>query len=70
MVMIQLRQIDVPPGQRLLFHDVSWAAFEAILEELVDQLGTWMTYDVEQIRVEERNKAMRAFQKWVTELSR
>jgi Uma2 family endonuclease len=34
MVTLQLRQLDVPPGQRLLLHDVGWAEFEAILEEL------------------------------------
>lgn len=27
MVILQLRQLDVPPGQRLLLHDVSWAGF-------------------------------------------
>ena len=34
MVTLQLRQLDVPPGQRLLLHDVSWDEFEAILAEL------------------------------------
>jgi Uma2 family endonuclease len=45
MVMIQLRQLDVPPGQRLLLHDVSWAEFEAILAELGDHRGTRIAYD-------------------------
>lgn len=45
MVMIQLRQLDVPPGQRLLLHDVSWAEFEAILEELGEHRGTRVAYD-------------------------
>jgi hypothetical protein len=33
MVTLQLRQLDVPPGQRLLLRDVSWGEFEAILTE-------------------------------------
>jgi Uma2 family endonuclease len=45
MVMIQLRQLDVPPGQRLLLHDVSWAEFEAILAELGDHRSTRIAYD-------------------------
>ncbi len=34
MVTLQLRQLSVPPGHRVMFHDVSWQEFEAILEEL------------------------------------
>ncbi|MEO0490972.1 MAG: Uma2 family endonuclease, partial [Cyanobacteria bacterium J06659_2] len=45
MVTLQLRQLDVPPGQRLLLHDVSWAEFEAILEELGEHRGTRIAYD-------------------------
>lgn len=45
MVAIWLRQLDVPPGQRLLLHDVSWAEFEAILAELGDHRGTRIAYD-------------------------
>lgn len=45
MVAIQLRQLDVPPGQRLLLHDVSWAEFEAILEELGEHRGTRIAYN-------------------------
>ena len=32
MVTLQLRQLDVPPGHRVQFHDVEWDEFEAILE--------------------------------------
>ena len=42
---LQLRQLDVPPGQRLLLHDVSWAEFEAILAELGEQRGSRIAYD-------------------------
>jgi len=45
MVTLQLRQLDVPPGQRLLLHDVSWAEFEAILAELGEQRGSRIAYD-------------------------
>lgn len=34
MVTLQLRQLSVPPGHRVMLHDVSWQEFEAILEEL------------------------------------
>jgi len=45
MVTLQLRQLDVPPGQRLLLHDVSWDEFEAILAELGEHRGTRIAYD-------------------------
>ena len=45
MVTLQLRQLEVPPGQRLLLHDVSWSEFEAILEELGEHRATRIAYD-------------------------
>ena len=45
MVTLQLRQLDVPPGQRVLFHDVPWNEFEAILDELGEHRGTRIAYD-------------------------
>ena len=45
MVTLQLRQLDVPQGQRLLLHDVSWSEFEAILEELGEHRSTRIAYD-------------------------
>lgn len=45
MVTLQLRQLDVPQGQRLLLHDVSWPEFEAILEELGEHRNTRIAYD-------------------------
>lgn len=45
MVTLQLRQLDVPQGQRLLLHDVSWTEFEAILEELGEHRSTRIAYD-------------------------
>lgn len=37
MVTLQLQQLDVPPGQRLLIHNIVWHQFERILEELGDR---------------------------------
>ena len=45
MVTLQLRQLDVPPGQRLLLHNISWAEFEAILDELGEHRGARIAYD-------------------------
>ena len=45
MVTLQLRQLDVPPGKSLLLHDIGWADFEAILEELGHHRGTRIAYD-------------------------
>ncbi|NJO93789.1 MAG: Uma2 family endonuclease [Hydrococcus sp. RM1_1_31] len=42
---LQLRQLDVPPGQRILFHDVSWSEFENILAELGEYRASRLTYD-------------------------
>lgn len=44
MVTLQLRQLTVPPGNRLLFQDVSWQEFEAILDELGDNRATRLAY--------------------------
>nr|WP_322743665.1 Uma2 family endonuclease [Romeria gracilis] len=45
MVTLQLRQLNIPPGQRLLLRDVSWAEFEAILGELGEHRGSRIAYD-------------------------
>lgn len=45
MVTLQLRQLDIPPGQRVLLHDVTWHEFESILEELGERRGTRIAYD-------------------------
>lgn len=44
MVTLQLRQLNVPPGHRVLFHDVNWQEFEAILEELGEKRPSRLTY--------------------------
>jgi Uma2 family endonuclease len=45
MVQLALRQLSVPPGQRVLLHEVSWQEFEAILEELGDRRASRLAYD-------------------------
>jgi len=44
MVQLQLRQIRVPPGQRVQFENISWTDFEAILDELGEHRGTRIAY--------------------------
>lgn len=44
MVALQLKQLSVPPGQRLVVRDVSWQEFEAILEELGDRRAARIAY--------------------------
>lgn len=44
MVAVQLSQLDVPPGQRLVIKNVNWQEFEAILEELGDHRATRIAY--------------------------
>ncbi len=44
MVTLQFRQISVPPGHRVIFHEVSWSEFEAILEELGEHRSSRVAY--------------------------
>jgi Uma2 family endonuclease len=44
MVILQLKQLDIPPGQRLLLHDISWSEFEAILAELGEHRAARLAY--------------------------
>ncbi|MFN6541192.1 MAG: Uma2 family endonuclease [Nostoc sp. EkiNYC01] len=44
MVTLQLQQLSVPPGHRVILHDVSWQEFEAILAELGDHRATRLAY--------------------------
>ncbi|MEL6900336.1 MAG: Uma2 family endonuclease [Cyanobacteria bacterium J06606_4] len=45
MVTLDLRQLDVPVGQRLLLRDISWPSFEAILQELGEDRSARIAYD-------------------------
>ncbi|MDB9316103.1 MULTISPECIES: Uma2 family endonuclease [Cyanophyceae] len=44
MVTLQLRQIDVQPGQCLILREINWGEFEAILEELGEHRGARVAY--------------------------
>jgi Uma2 family endonuclease len=44
-MLLQFRQISVPPGQRVILHDVTWQEFENILEELGDCRGSRLAYN-------------------------
>lgn len=44
MVMLQLRQLVVHPGQRIELQDVAWNEFEAILHELGDKRASRIAY--------------------------
>ncbi|HYX14452.1 MAG TPA: Uma2 family endonuclease, partial [Nostoc sp.] len=44
MVTLQLKQIRVPPGQRIILEDVSWQVFEAILNELGEHRRSRVAY--------------------------
>lgn len=45
MVVLQLHQLNVPPGQRVLVQNVHWSEFEAILDELGEHRSTRLMYD-------------------------
>lgn len=44
-MLLELKQIEVPPGQRVLLQNVSWQEFERILEELGDRRAARIAYD-------------------------
>lgn len=46
MVTLQLKQIRVPPGQRVLLEDISWQEFEAILNELGEHRSSRVAYSI------------------------
>lgn len=45
MVQLELQQLSVPPGQRIILKNVSWQEFEAILDELGDHRAARLAYD-------------------------
>ncbi len=44
-MLLELSRLSVPPGQRVLLHDVSWQELEIILEELGEHRGARIAYD-------------------------
>jgi Uma2 family endonuclease len=53
MVMLQLRQLVVQPGQRIQLQGINWAEFEAIVDELGDRRSSRIAYfdDILEIRM-------------------
>ena len=51
MVMLQLRQLVVQPGQRIRLQDVNWKKFEAILDELGDKRACRIAYSNEFLEI-------------------
>jgi Uma2 family endonuclease len=50
-ITLQLRQLDVPPGQRLLVRDVDWLEFEAIVTELGDRRAARLAYNEKTLEI-------------------
>ncbi|WP_346016720.1 Uma2 family endonuclease [Chroococcidiopsis sp. CCMEE 29] len=44
-MLLELSRLSVPPGQRVLLHEVSWQEFELILKELGDHRSARIAYD-------------------------
>jgi hypothetical protein len=51
MVTLQLRQLDVPPGQRLVVRDLPWAELELILIEIGDHRADRIAYNDEVLEI-------------------
>ncbi|QYO62282.1 Uma2 family endonuclease [Leptolyngbya sp. 7M] len=45
MVLLELSRLSIPPGQRMLLHDVSWQEFELILQELGEHRAARIAYE-------------------------
>lgn len=43
-MLLELNQLEVPPGQKLLLRDITWLEFEQILEELGEHRGSKIAY--------------------------
>ncbi len=44
MVTLQLKQLSVPPGQRIILTDVNWSKFEEILQEIGEKRASRVAY--------------------------
>lgn len=45
MMLLELKRIQVPPGQRVLLKDVTWQEFKTILEDLGEHRAARIAYD-------------------------
>ena len=44
-MLLELRKISVPPGQKILLTEINWQEFEVILEELGEHRGARIAYN-------------------------
>ncbi|MGK7873076.1 MAG: Uma2 family endonuclease [Xenococcaceae cyanobacterium] len=44
-MLVELKKITVPPGQKVLLHDVTWQEFETILEDLGEHRASRVAYN-------------------------
>jgi Uma2 family endonuclease len=44
-MLLELKRFSIPPGQRILLHDVSWQELELILDELGEHRAARIAYD-------------------------
>jgi Uma2 family endonuclease len=44
-MLLNIKRIEVPPGQRVLLRDVTWQEFETILDELGEHRAARIAYD-------------------------
>ncbi|MGB7443033.1 MAG: Uma2 family endonuclease [Coleofasciculaceae cyanobacterium] len=51
MVTLQLRQLLVPPGQRIILTDVNWSNFEEILQELGEKRANKVAYSQNKLEI-------------------
>jgi Uma2 family endonuclease len=51
MVTLQLRQLTVPSGQRIVLTDVNWSTFETILQELGEKRASKIAYAHNQLEI-------------------
>ncbi len=51
MVTLQLRQLSVPPGQRIILTDVTWLKFEEILLELGEKRASRVAYSQNNLEI-------------------
>jgi len=51
MVTLHLKQLSVPPGQRIILTDVNWSNFEDILQELGEKRSSKVAYFQNQLEI-------------------
>ncbi len=44
-MLLELSQIQIPPGQRVVLQDIAWQEFERVLEELGEHRATRIAYE-------------------------